>query len=192
MLADIVAVHGSNSQNGTNGYNGNNGDNGVIYFFNIGGAGIDTEVLKDATLLKKTFAGAAYFMSLIKNVATYKSKEMTLTVDGKAEKGKYLLLAVCNGAYFGGHLRIAPPAIINDGQITLCKITKVPKFKLIAVFPMVKSGRHVIFKEVTLTNCSSVTIEFQGKLALNLDGNLCEFESPLYFELRKGAVRLVV
>jgi YegS/Rv2252/BmrU family lipid kinase len=195
MLADIVAVHGSNGNgnngNGNNG-NGNNGDNGVIYFFNIGGAGIDTEVLKDAILLKKTFAGAAYFMSLIKNVATYKNKEMTLMVDGKAEKGKYLLLAVCNGAYFGGHLRIAPSAIINDGQITLCKITKVPRLKLMAVFPMVKSGRHIVFKEVSQTNCSSVIVEFQGKLVLNLDGNLCEFESPLFFELRKGAVRLVV
>ncbi|MCL1859577.1 MAG: diacylglycerol kinase family lipid kinase [Oscillospiraceae bacterium] len=166
--------------------------NGENYFFNIGGTGIDIQVLKDALPLKKFMGGGAYFISLIKNVFTYKPMEMTMTVDGESETGKYVLLAICNGAYYGGNMRICPPAIINDGYMTLCKIKKMPKFKVIAMFPKVKSGKHSKLKEVSFVNCSSLKLEFDGKKIINLDGNLVEFESPMTFEIIKDAVRFII
>lgn len=174
MLADAVLV------------------NGERFFLNIGGTGIDIQVLKGAQPLKKYFSGAAYFISLIKNAVTYKAAEMTLTVDGVTETAEFLLLDVCNGAYYGGGLRIAPPAVINDGLITLCKVRKMPRLKLMALFPLVKPGRHTGFKEVSFVNCSSVKLEFDGVITVNLDGNLIDCESPLTFEIVKNAVRLIV
>ena len=166
--------------------------NGEKYFFNIGGTGIDIEVLKTALPLKKFFGGAAYFLSLIKNVITYKAEEMTLTIDGQTETDELLLIAAANGSYYGGGLRVAPPALINDGFITLCKIRKMPRLKMMAMFPRVKSGGHTKLAEVSFVNCSTVKLEFKGKKTINLDGNLEDFESPLTFEIMKGAVRLIV
>lgn len=166
--------------------------NGDRHFFNIGGTGIDIEVLKGALPLKKTFGGAAYFISLIKNAVTYRAEEMTLTVDGVAETTRFLLLAVCNGAYYGGNLNIAPPAVIDDGLITLCKVKKMPRLKLMALFPLVKPGKHTKLKEVSFLNCEEVKLEYSGKKTINFDGNLYEFESPLTFRILKGAVRLIV
>jgi len=166
--------------------------NGEKYFFNIGGTGIDIQVLKDALPIKKFLGGGAYFISLIKNVFTYKTMEMKLTVDGEAETGKFVLLAICNGSYYGGNMRICPSAVINDGFITLCKIKKMPKLKVIAMFPKVKSGKHASLKEVSFVNCSSVKLEFDGKKIINLDGNLVEFESPLAFEIVKDAVKFII
>ena len=166
--------------------------NGERYFFNIGGTGIDIQVLKDALPIKKFFGGGAYFLSLIKNAVTYKTEEITLTIDGKTETDEFLLLAVCNGAYYGGNLNIAPSAVINDGLITLCKVRKMPRFKLMALFPAVKPGRHTGFREVSFINCSAVKLEYSGKKTINLDGNLSEFESPLTFDIVKGAVRLII
>ena len=187
MRADVVAVGKAGGVDGA----GGTGD-GKVYFFNIGGTGIDIEVVKDAIPLKRKVGGAAYFISLVKNVATYRFMAMTLTVDGKSESGEYLLVAVCNGAYYGGHLRIAPPAVIDDGKITLCIIRKLPKAKLLAVFPLVKPGRHTNFKEVSFINCSSVELAFEGRRTMNLDGNLCELGGPLSFNILQGAVKLVV
>ena len=174
IAADVVAV------------------NGERYFFNIGGTGIDIQVLRDALPLKKTFGSASYFLSLIKNVITYRAEEMTLTVDGKSETDKFLLLAVCNGGYYGGKLRIAPPAVIDDGFITLCKVKKMPRLKLMAMFPLVKPGRHTCMKEVVIQKCEEVKLEYRGKKTINFDGNLYEFESPLTFQIMKGAVNLIV
>jgi len=162
------------------------------YFFNIGGTGIDIQVLIDALPLKKAFGGGAYFLSLIKNVVTYNTGEMKLTVDGVAETEKILLLAICNGSYYGGGLKIAPSAVMNDGFLTLCKIKKMPRIKMMAMFPRVKSGGHVKIRGVSFVNCSTVKLEFDGKKTINLDGNLYDFESPLTFEIMKGAVRLII
>jgi len=166
--------------------------NAEKYFFNIGGTGIDIQVLKDALPIKKFIGGGAYFISLIKNVFTYKMMDLKLTVDGIVEEGQFVALAICNGSYYGGHMRIAPPAVINDGFITLCRIKSMPRFKMMTMFPLVKSGSHTKLKEVSFTNCSSVKLEFDGKKIINLDGNLSEFESPITFEIMKNAVRLIV
>ena len=190
MRADAVMLKESSGVSGVSGVSGI--VSGEKYFFNIGGTGIDIQVLINALPLKKFFGGAAYFLSLIKNAVTYKAEEMTLTIDGKPETGKFLVLAVCNGAYYGGHMKIAPPAVINDGFITLCKVRNMPRPKIMAMFPSVKSGKHARLEEVSFVNCSTVKLEFSGRRTINLDGNLIDFESPLTFEIAKGAVRLIV
>jgi len=174
IRADIVAVNGEN------------------YFFNIGGTVIDIQVLRDAIPLKKNFGGASYFFSLIKNAVTYRPENVTLTVDGKTETTPLLLLAVCNGGYYGGKLRIAPPALIDDGLLTVCKVKEMPRPKLMALFPLVKPGWHDRMKEVSIFNCREVRLEYGGKKTINFDGNLYEFDSPLTFRVVKGAVGLVV
>ena len=166
--------------------------NDTKYFFNIGGTGIDIQVLKDAIPLKKTFGGAAYFLSLMKNVFTYRTEKMTLTVDGKTVTDEFLLLAICNGAYYGGKLNIAPSAVIDDGFITMCKVKKMPRLKLMALFPLVKPGRHDCIKEVSIINCKEVRLEFRDRKTINFDGNLYELDSPLIFQIIKGAVNLIV
>ena len=162
------------------------------FLLNIGGTGIDIQVLQDALPLKKFIGGGAYFLSLIKNVATYKATEMKLTVDGVSETGKFILIAICNGSYYGGNMRIAPPAVIDDGKITFCKVRKMSWLKTMAVFPAVKPGWHTGFKEVSYTDCSEVVVEYSGKKTINLDGNLAEYASPLRFKILKSAVNFIV
>jgi len=166
--------------------------NGDRYFLNIGGTGADINVLIDALPLKKYFGGGAYFISLIKNAILYKEEPITLTIDGERETAAYLLLAVCNGAYYGGRMRVAPPALIDDGLLTLCVIKKMPRLKRMVVFPLVKPGWHGKINEVSFINCSSVTLEFEGVKTINLDGNLSEFSGPLRFDVIKSAVRFII
>ena len=166
--------------------------NGENCFINIGGTGIDIQVLIDAIPLKKYLAGGAYFISLIKNAVTYKDEKFKLTIDGKEESGEYLLLAICNGSFYGGHLRVAPTAVADDGMLTLCVATKMPRLKRAAVFPLVKPGWHNRLNEVSFINCESFILEFDGAKIINLDGNLKEFRSPLKFDILKGAVRFIV
>jgi len=162
------------------------------YLLNIGGTGIDISVLRDAVRMKKRLGGLAYFAALVKNVVTYKAEKLTITIDGEAESGEYLLLAICNGAYYGGGLNIAPAAQINDGFITICKIVKLSRLKMVTVFPSVKPGKHGKVKGVSFMNCTTLKLEFEGTKAINLDGNIIEMESPLVFEIHPGAVEVIV
>jgi len=165
--------------------------NDARYFLNIGGTGIDIQVLRDALPMKKFIAGGAYFISLIKNAVTYREEAMNVTIDGEPGTVPLLLLAVCNGSYYGGHLRVAPPALIDDGLLTLCIVKKMHRLKRMAMFPLVKPGLHGSLKETSFVNCASVTLEFEGKRIINADGNLLEYESPLTFRVLKGAVKFI-
>jgi len=162
------------------------------YFINISGTGLDIQVLQDALPLKKYINGAAYFLALLKNMFTYKATEMTLTIDGRPETGEYILMAVCNGAYYGGNIQVAPKAVPNDGMLTFCKVVNMNKLKIAAMIFSIKPGWHSLFKEVTYVNCSNVKLEFKGKRIINLDGNLIGYESPLLFEIVKNAVNLII
>ena len=165
--------------------------NGKRHLLNIGGAGLDIQVLKDAIPLKKRFGSAAYLLSLVKNAASYNSMEMSLTIDGVRETGRYTIIAVCNGRYYGGNLRVAPPALIDDGKITLCKVAAMSKLKRIMMFPTVKPGWHSRMKETSFVECSTVKFEYNGVMTINLDGNLVDYESPLEFKIIRGAVKLI-
>jgi diacylglycerol kinase family enzyme len=99
---------------------------------------------------------------------------------------------VANGAYYGGRMRIAPPAALDDGLLTLCKIKAMPRLKMMALFPLVKPGWHGWIKEVSFVGCRRVELEYEGKKWINLDGNLHELESPLAFEILQGALRFIV
>ena len=115
-----------------------------------------------------------------------------VSAGAEPESDEFTVLAVCNGAYYGGHMKICPPSVIDDGLLTICKIRKMPRLKMVAMFPLVKSGGHTRLKEVSFVNCSSIKVEFDGKKTINLDGNLYDMESPLTFAVLKGAVRLIV
>ena len=166
--------------------------NNERYCLNIGGTGMDIQILKDALPLKKFFGGASYFISLIKNSITYRAEQITLTIDGRVETERFLLLAMCNGAFYGGKLNIAPSAVINDGLMTVCKVKKMPRIKLAALFPLVKPGKHVGIKQVSFVECATITLKYKDKKTINLDGNLIEMKSPVTFEVLKGALRLIV
>ena len=166
--------------------------NGGRCFLNIGGTGMDIQVLMDALPLKKRFGGGAYFLSLIKNAASYKAEEMTLTIDGRAQTRKYSLLAFCNGSCYGGRMRIAPGALMDDGFLTICVVTRVPMLKMMAIFPLVKPGWHTGFREVSFINAKTAKLEFEGVKTINFDGNLWEYESPVEFTLLEGAIDFIV
>ena len=162
------------------------------YFLNIAGTGADIHVLREALPLKRFFGSAAYFIALIKTVITYTAEKMTLVIDEESESGELLLIAICNGAYYGGNMKIAPPSVIDDGLLTICKVKKMLKLKLMAMFPRIKSGGHTRIKEVSFVNCSTIKLEYNGKKTINLDGNLFEMESPLIFKVLKNAVSFII
>jgi YegS/Rv2252/BmrU family lipid kinase len=166
--------------------------NGETAFLNAAGTGMDVQVLKTAAPMKRFLGSAAYFAALITTAFTYRSTEMTMTVDGVSSKDRFMMLAICNGGFIGGNLNIAPGAAINDGEITLCAIRHMPRWKAIAMFAKVRTGGHSRLSEVSIANCQSVRLEFDGARTVHLDGNLIDFKSPLEFKILKNAVRLIV
>jgi len=161
------------------------------YFFNIGSIGIDAEIVVYATRLKRDFRGAAYLLSTLRNIFTYKPKKAKLIVDGQEIEKRLSLCAVSNGSFYGGGFKISPSADMSDGKITLCVIDALNRVMFCLLFPFVVFRAHTKLKQVSYINCTHVAMEYTGVLPVNLDGNIYKLKAPLNFEIIPGGLKVI-
>jgi diacylglycerol kinase (ATP) len=81
-----------------------------------------------------------------------------------------LLAAVANTPTFGGGMRIAPRAALEDGLLDICIVGKLPKFKLLALFPTVYMGRHLGINQVDYFQVKGIRIQTPSPIDVYADG----------------------
>lgn len=100
------------------------------YFINISSIGIDAEVVDNVKSIKicPFISGKiAYILSAIITILMYKYRDIQLIIDTKEVKIKNTLLAIANGRYYGGGMRVAPDADLQDGLLDICAIDRLNK-----------------------------------------------------------------
>ncbi|MDV2581267.1 diacylglycerol/lipid kinase family protein [Alkalibacillus haloalkaliphilus] len=112
-----------------------------------------------------------YVYGLIKNVFTYKPKNLSLNVDGECIKmDNTWLITVSNHPYFGGGMKIAPNAEVNDQHFTITTVSNISRMKILLLFITVFFGKHTSLKEVDCFNGSTVSISSDTPLIYQADG----------------------
>jgi len=160
---------------------------------NIANLGLDVEIVKHAQPLKKLFGTKSYTIAAIISIMRHKNKPLTLYIDGEQyASGNFTLVAICNGQYYGGGMRIAPSAVIDDGKITLCIISALSRLQCLTLFPLVLLERHTQLKAIKYIDCQKVTIIPKNQQSLSLDGNIYEPEDILNFEILPSAIQISV
>ena len=105
---------------------------------NIANIGLDARIVDNAKRFKKVFGKNAYVVSALISIFSHKNTPLTVSIDDGKEyfEGKFTLVAVCNGQYYGGNMRIAPSAQMDDGKITFLVVSKSSKaVKGLAILP---------------------------------------------------------
>ena len=173
QMVDMISVNGS-------------------YALNIGNIGLDADVADYGTRLKHVFGSMSYVIAMIKSIFTYRPLSASVTVDGVKRQGLFTLIAVCNGARYGGGFVIAPQARVDDGKLTLCMVDRIPRLKILVLFPLVlMGGRHTRLKEVTFVSCEQVKIEYEGTEKMCLDGNIHRWRGPVSFVSLPAALEMI-
>jgi YegS/Rv2252/BmrU family lipid kinase len=173
LTVDVIAVNGR-------------------YALNIGNMGLDADVADYASRIKRRAGSMSYIIAMVKSIFTYKPFKASLTVDGKKAQGEFTLIAACNGGYYGGGFLIAPKARADDGKLTLCVAARIPRLKILALFPLVlMGGRHTWMKEVSFAECERVDIEYEGSAKICLDGNIHDWKGPVSFTLLPAALEMI-
>lgn len=81
-----------------------------------------------------------------------------------------LLAAFANTPLYGGGMKIAPHAKMDDGLLDLCIVDAVNPFKLFCMFPTVYSGRHLQIREVEYFQAARILVETERPLDIYADG----------------------
>lgn len=162
------------------------------YFINVASIGFDSDVVLATKETKKIFSGStAYIAAVLKTILTYKGKRIKVDIDGNSFEENTLLVAVANGKYYGGGIKPAPDAEIDDGILDICFIRNVPKPKIIALFPKFIKGNHEDIKEVSMYRGKKIRLTCPDYMPTNVDGEIF-LNTEVEFEIIPKGINVII
>ncbi|HUF26405.1 MAG TPA: diacylglycerol kinase family protein [Gemmatimonadaceae bacterium] len=164
---------------------------GTDTFLNVAGFGFDASVLagtENSTFLR---GQALYVVTALRQLFSYRGFDMG--VNEEQAFGRYLMLAVANGQFFGGAFRIAPRASLQDGILDVITIRNATPARRLQIFASAMRGTHTALPEVVERRAASFTLRFPEPPIYQADGELRRATTAeLEIGVRPGALRIVV
>jgi diacylglycerol kinase (ATP) len=130
---------------------------GQFHFLNIIGMGFVVDAGLTARKLKHLGRGA-YTLATLWQVLKLKAYRLQLETDGKIIEQDNVFVAISNTRYTGTTFLIAPSARMDDGLLDVTLLRKLPRLRVLRLFPTIYSGRHVEFEEVSVIQARSIRI----------------------------------
>jgi diacylglycerol kinase (ATP) len=145
-------------------------------FLNIVGAGLPVDAMKAAKKLKflgrSAYSAAALWCAMV--LETY---PLAIEIDGNRMEEDALFIEVSNTRYTGTSFLMAPAAQADDGLLDVTVVRRLPRRRLLRLFPTIYRGRHVDYDEVFTCRAQSVRIAAPENLLLAPDGE-CRGHTP--------------
>jgi diacylglycerol kinase (ATP) len=167
-----------------------------FYFCTVGGVGLDSEAARRANRLPRWMRGnGGYALSLLLALFKYAPAGMKISHSAQppAERQtkRIFLAAFANAPAYGGGMKIAPRARLDDGKLDICVIHEIGKIKLFCLFPTVYFGRHLDIAEVEYFQTARVILESEKPLDVYADGEfVCR--TPIEVSVAPGALLVIV
>ena len=139
---------------------------GETYCIGYAGVGFDSEVTRFANEVRIVRGPLIYPYAVLLTLATFKPPTMRIEHDSGIFEGRAMFVVAANLPRFGGGMKIAPEARIDDGLLDLVIVREVSRWALLHVFPKVYAGSHVTHPAVTLVRTGRVAITLDRDMTL--------------------------
>jgi len=137
----------------------------------VAGAGFDSEVNRIANQRLAWAPGRVrYVGALLVELVVGRPAGFRLTLDGEVHELRAWFVTVANCQSYGGGMRIAPDARLDDGLLDVVVVGDIGKPAFLATFPKVFSGRHLEHPRVSLHRARRVELDGDRALAVYADG----------------------
>ena len=168
------------------------GTDQATWFANIASAGMSGAIAQRANATTKALGGkASYLIATLAVFARWKNDLVTVRVGGEERRATMHDVIVANGSTFGGGMRICPEASAEDGLFDVLLIGDITKLDLLRTMPKIYRGTHLPHPKAELLRGSSVTVDADEPLPVELDGEQ-PGTTPVRFEVVPRALRLRV
>jgi diacylglycerol kinase (ATP) len=144
--------------------------NGVP-FGSIACVGFDAAVNKLARDQKGFFKGKiGYAVCVLKALNDFRPFPIEIKIDHNSWQGRVMMVAIANGPFYGGGMKIAPGALMDDGQLDVYAIEEVPRWELLRQFPKVYRGLHTSHPKVVVRSGRKIRITSDEGREIFADG----------------------
>jgi len=133
-------------------YTGPDGAPALRWFNNISSFGFSGEVVRavNAARYSKMLGGKFSFLwNSFLELRKYQGCKVDITIDGETISENVCTAAICNGRYFGGGMKMAPNAALDDGHFDVVVVRQEPR---LTIFDMrlLYSGAHIDHPNVSV------------------------------------------
>ena len=168
------------------------------FFCTVAGVGIDGEAARRANSMPRWLRGhGGYALALapaIFRFAPVRTKILTPDNAGNwsaRSEQPTILASFANTSTYGGGMKIAPQARMDDGLLDVCVIGGIDPFKLFCMFPTVYFGRHLKISGVNYFQVPRLRVETESALDIYADGEfVCQ--TPAEVSLQPKALNVIV
>lgn len=139
--------------------------------------------------LRRRVPRMAYPLAALSQLRDLGPYRLRLEVDGEPVEIEAHMLVIANGPCAGGRVPLAPGADPGDGALDLVVIRAVRPTSLAALVPRVLTGRHLGHPAVLVRRATSVRVESDRPMWINLDGDTWT-TAPAALDLVPDALRV--
>jgi YegS/Rv2252/BmrU family lipid kinase len=176
------------------------GEVGGQAFVGIASVGFDSEANRIANEAPAWLGGLVYAYGAIRALVSWRSARFEIeltdsgTSDPPGERHAFLAYTVgaANSKTYGGGMRAAPDALLDDGLLDVVVLEDVSKLRFLTkILPRVFSGRHIEEPSVRVFRAREVMVSAERPFTMYADGDPIG-ELPLRVRALRGAVRVLV
>ena len=164
-------------------------------FVNIASFGVSGVVDRLVNQSSKKLGRLAFAVATARATWSYKNQRVQLVFDG-ADRVEATIntVAIANGRYFGGAMKVAPDAEVDDGVFDVIAMGDFGFGDLLKSGRRLYSGTHLSMDKVTSRRARVVEaepVDPGAVVELDVDGE-CPGRLPARFEIVPGALWMVV
>ena len=130
------------------------------------GAGFDSDVTRRANQVRWGRGRWIYPWAALRTLMSFEPLSARISWDGGSFEGRLMFVDATNLPSYGGGMRIAPDARIDDGLLDLLLVKEVSRLTFLSVFPKVYKGKHVGHPCLLLERTKRVEMEFERAVDL--------------------------
>ncbi|MDZ7781228.1 MAG: diacylglycerol kinase family protein [Gemmatimonadota bacterium] len=164
------------------------------HFLNLVGFGFDIAVIDAAARARFLRGELLYKATALGELFRFPGTDIRIeTGSGSVREGRYLMLTISNGCYFGGGFPIAPGATVDDGKLHGCRIVDAGPLERLRLFNRAGKGRHLGSEGVEVLDDDRFTVTFASPPRFEMDGEVrVAAESTLEVTIMPGALPVIV
>ncbi|HEV2913864.1 MAG TPA: diacylglycerol kinase family protein [Pyrinomonadaceae bacterium] len=185
-------------------YVNHEGETETRYFLGVASFGMSPEVIERVkeggpsswlpeSRARRLSGRVSFAVATLKTTLSSPRTTVSVQLDDHAERRLTVAnLCVANARYFGGGMKIAPRAVLDDGRFDIITIGDLGALRILANAPRLYLGTHLSMEQVNHAYAARVEarpVPKEARVAIEVDGEL-PGRLPATFEILPSALRV--
>jgi YegS/Rv2252/BmrU family lipid kinase len=164
---------------------------GEVPFLGIASIGFDSDVQERVLRARVPLGRLVYLYGSLATVASWRHAQFDCLVDGEPLTLRGWSVAVSNSGRYGGGMRLAPQASVEDGLLDVVTSSATGRLRFLRALPKVFRGTHVHEPTVDVRQACVVRLDADRPFRVFADGDPVG-GLPATVSVRRGALRILL